>query len=98
MIRNEAEYQVAVGRLVEERRRLADHRERLKAAELSPEEIERVMDPMDSFYAQLSEEITTYDRLKRGDFNTLHNLSGLGNLLIALRISQNISQRELAER
>ena len=42
MIRNEPEYQQASARLADERKRLADHRERLKQAGLSDEEIKRV--------------------------------------------------------
>ena len=37
-------------------------------------------------------------RLKGGEFDELENLRGLGHLLIALRIAQGISQRELARR
>jgi transcriptional regulator with XRE-family HTH domain len=36
--------------------------------------------------------------LKRGEFEELDNLRGLGHLLIALRIAQGVSQRELAKR
>ena len=48
-----------------------------------------------SVYLLLDE---SYERLKRGEFNELENLRGLGYLLIALRIAQGISQRELARR
>ena len=98
MIRNEAEYQEACARLAEERNRLADHRARLKEAGLSDEEIKRVIDPMESFHLQLQEEVESYERLKRGEFEELDNLRGLGHLLISLRIAQGISQRELAKR
>jgi ribosome-binding protein aMBF1 (putative translation factor) len=98
MIRNEAEYQEACARLADERGRLADHRERLKEAGLSADEIKRVMDPMESFHLQLQEEVEGYERLKRGEFDDLENLRGLGHLLISLRISQGVSQRELAKR
>jgi ribosome-binding protein aMBF1 (putative translation factor) len=98
MIRNEAEYQVASGRLLEERNRLAEHRARLKATKMSDEEIKRVIDPIESFHLQLKEEVESYERLKRGEFDELENLRGLGHLLIAVRIAQGISQRELARR
>lgn len=98
MIRNETEYQEAVARLTDEQKRLAEHRVRLKAAGLKAEEIKRVTDPMESFHLQLKEEVESYERLKRGEFEELDNLRGLGHLLIALRISQGISQRELARR
>jgi ribosome-binding protein aMBF1 (putative translation factor) len=98
MIRNEAEYQVASARLLEERNRLAEHRARLKSTNMSDDEIKRVVDPIESFHLQLKGEVERYERLKRGEFDELENLRGLGNLLIAVRISQGISQRELARR
>lgn len=78
MIRNETEYQEAYARLTEERSRLTDHRTRLKEAGLSEEEIKRVTDPMESFHLQLQEEVESYERLKRGEFDELENLRGFG--------------------
>jgi len=98
MIRNETEYQEAYARLAEERTRLADHRVRLKDAGLGAEEIKRVIDPMESFHLQLQEEVESYERLKRGEFEELENFRGFGHLLISLRIAQGMSQRELAKR
>ena len=98
MIRNEAEYQEASARLASERSRLGEHRARLKQTGLSDEEIKRVIDPMESFHLQLKEEVESYERLKRGEFEELENLRGLGHLLISLRIAQGMSQRELARR
>jgi ribosome-binding protein aMBF1 (putative translation factor) len=98
MIRNEAEYQEASGRLTDELKRLADHRARLKEAGLSGDEIKRVIDPMESFHLQLKEEVESYERLKRGEFEELENFRGFGHLLISLRIAQGVSQRELAKR
>ena len=98
MIRNETEYQEASTRLEEERNRLAEHRVRLRGAGLSDDEMKRVIDPMESFHLQLVEEVESYERLKRGEFDDLDNLRGLGHLLISLRIARGISQRELAKR
>ncbi len=98
MIRNEAEYREAVARLTAERGRLAEHRASLKSAGLSDAEITRVTDPMESFHLQFSEEVESYERLKRGEFEDLENFRGLGHLLISLRIAQGLSQRELARR
>jgi ribosome-binding protein aMBF1 (putative translation factor) len=98
VIRNETEYQEASSRLSNERQRLAEHRVRLKEASLSDEEIKRVTDPMESFHLQLKEEVESYERLKRGEFDELENLRGFGHLLISLRIAQGMSQRELAKR
>jgi hypothetical protein len=98
MIRNETEYQEASARLSEERNRFADQRSRLREAGLSDEEIKRVIDPMESFHLQLQEEVESYERLMRGEFDELENLRGLGHLLISLRIAQGISQPDLAKR
>ena len=98
MIRSESEYQEAVKRLSEEQKRLVEHRARLKETGLTDEEIKRVIDPMESFYLQFKEEVESYERLKRGEFEELDNLRGLRHLLIALRIAQGVSQRELAKR
>jgi ribosome-binding protein aMBF1 (putative translation factor) len=98
MIRNESEYQEASTRLAGEWNRLADHRVRLEEAGLKEEEIKRAIDPMESFHLQLKEEVESYERLKRGEFDELENLRGLGPLLISMRIAQGITQRELARR
>ena len=50
------------------------------------------------FAGRGKEEVESYERLKRGEFEELENLRGLGHLLISLRIAQGISQRELARR
>ncbi|HXS13902.1 MAG TPA: helix-turn-helix transcriptional regulator, partial [Acidobacteriaceae bacterium] len=46
----------------------------------------------------LKEEVESYERLKRGEFDELENLRGLGHLLISLRIAKGISERDLARR
>jgi len=98
MIRNESEYKEAVARLTEEESRLEEHLARLQESGLSHEEIKRVMDPIRSFHEQLQEEVSGYERIKRGEFEGLVNLHGLGSLLVSLRIALGLSQRELAAR
>ena len=98
MIRNETEYQEAVQRIADEAERLKSQRNQLKTMDLSKEEIKRVLDPIRSFHEQLKEEVASYERLKRREFEELRNFEGIGRLLIALRIAEGISQRELAER
>lgn len=98
MIRTEAEYQKAVRRLEEEKLRLAEHRTRLAEMGLGPEEMKRVLDPIQSFHLQLAEEVESYERLKRGEFGELTNLYGLGRLLVGLRIALGLTQRVLASR
>lgn len=98
MIRNESEYKEATARLKDERKRLDEQRKQLKASGLSAKQIKRAVDPMESFHLQLVEEVESYKRLKRGEFDEIRNLRGIGRLLIGLRIAQGLSQRELAER
>jgi ribosome-binding protein aMBF1 (putative translation factor) len=98
MIRNEVEYQEAVRRLGGEAARLKEQESKLRELGLSKPEIKRAMDPMRSFHAQLQEEVESYERLKRGEFDEVRNFEGLGTLLVALRVYQGISQRQLAER
>jgi ribosome-binding protein aMBF1 (putative translation factor) len=98
MIRNEAEYQKAVRRIVDEQKRLEEHRNSLNEAGLTEEQRQRVLDPIESFHLQLKEEIESYERLRRGDFDELLNLHGLGITLIGLRIALGLSQRAFAGR
>jgi DNA-directed RNA polymerase specialized sigma subunit len=98
MIRSENEYQQAVLRLKEESQRIKDQQKHLQGMDLSKEEIKRVLDPVRSFHEQLKEEVASYEKLKRGEFDEIRNFEGIGRLLVALRIAQGLSQRELAER
>ncbi len=98
MIRTEAEYREAAQRLADEGARMAEHKTRLIAMGLSGEEIKRVTDPLESFHLQLSEEVGGYERLRRGEFDTMENLRGLGHLFISLRIARGLTQRDLAKR
>lgn len=96
MIRNESEYKRAVERVAEESKRLAETKDRLKKQGLGPEEVKRATDPLESFHLQLREEVESYERLKRGEFDELINFRGLGHLLIALRIARGLTQTDLA--
>ena len=98
MIRNEHEYREAAQRIGDEAQRLKQQEEKLVEMGLDREEVKRALDPMTSFHQQLKEEIESYERLRRGEFEEMRNFEGVGQLLVALRISQGISQRELADR
>jgi len=98
MIRNEKEYRAAVERVRQEKDRLARQGADLQALGLGPAEIQRALDPMRSFHQQLEEEVTSYERLKRGEFDELLNLRGVGQLLVSLRIARGLTQRQLAEK
>lgn len=98
MIRTDAEYQQARARLLEERTRLSEHEARMKEMGLSAAERRRALDPLQSFSAQLAEEVEAYERAQRGSFEPITNLHGLGRLLIGARIFRGLSQREFAAR
>jgi len=98
VIRNEAKYREALRRLEQDQDVAARQREALAAAGLNPEEIERAMQPLRSFRAQLEDEIAWYEAVRRGNLPTIHQMSDVGRLLIALRIFKGMSQRDLAER
>ena len=98
MIRNDTELEEAKKRLLEEAERIRQQQKELEGLRLSREELKRVLDPVRSFHKQLEEEVAGYERLKRGEFDDLHNFEGLERLLVALRIAKGLTQRELAER
>jgi ribosome-binding protein aMBF1 (putative translation factor) len=98
MIRNESEYREAVERLTAENQRMQELGERLQGEGMPAAAIKNLMDPIRSFHLQLQEEVESYERLKRGQFEELTNLRGLGHLLVSLRISRGMTQRELAGR
>lgn len=98
MIRSEKEYREALDRLKQDEEVLSLQREKLKEMGLSEEEVGRALEPMLSFRAQLEEEVEWFERVRRRDFGVVRDLSAVGTLLIALRIANGISQRELAER
>ena len=95
MIRSEKEYREAVERLRQDEEVLALQKEKLEGLGLS-EEVRRPLGPMLSFRAQLEEEVEWYERVRRRDFGMIRDLSAVGTLLIALRIANGLSQRELA--
>ena len=98
MIRNESEYQNAVSRIEAERRRLASHRLDWEKQGFTRDQVAKLIEPLESFHQQLVEEIESYERLKRGQFEEFENLRGLGQILIGARIARGMTQRQLAER
>ena len=98
MIRNESEYQEAVGRIDAERERLSGHAAAWARQGFTPEQIAKLREPLEAFHLQLVEEVRSYERLKRGQFGEFENFAGLGQVLIGLRIARGMTQRELAER
>lgn len=98
MIRSENEYQEVLKQLEQNDGFLAAQRVAFGDAGFSPEEVERGLEPLVSFRAGLEEEVAWYESVRRRDFPPMLRLSDIGRLLIALRIANNLSQRELASR
>lgn len=98
MIRSEQEYQKALDRLKTDKEVLERQRKQLRELGLEGEELERALQPMESFHQQLQEEVEAYERMKRGDLGALRNLTTIGRWLIGVRIAKGLSQQELAER
>lgn len=96
MIRNDEEYFEAKGRVREEELRLVDYKMDMKAMGLNEAQVAKAIEPTQSFFLQLREEVEYYERLKQGDFGEITNLRGLGRMLVAMRIARGLSQTELA--
>ncbi len=98
MIRSEPEYQRARTRLEEDQEVIEAQKKVFLEQGLTDEEAEKALEPMISFRAQLEDEVSWYERVRRRDFGVLENLSALGTTLMALRIANGFSQKELADR
>lgn len=98
MIRTDNEYRNSLKKLRESEQVFRQQEEKLVAEGLKPQQIKRAMDPSRVFLDQIKDEIVTYERLKEGEVDELHNLHGTGQMLIGIRIASGLSQRELAER
>jgi len=98
MIRNKKEYNEARQRLGADEAFIGEQRKALESLELTSAEIHRAMQPALSFHAQLLEEVRWYERVRARDFDAIQSLGAIGRLLIAARIANGVTQRELAER
>lgn len=98
MIKTDKEYRECLRRLEEDLEFLEKQRQLLSKEDLTAEEVERAMEPHLSFHEQLQDEVTWYERVRRRDFEVVIDLSDLGRVLIALRLANDVTQRQLAER
>lgn len=98
MIRSEREYDEMQQRLDADRSFMNTQREELKKMGLTEEQVEKAMSPAISFYEQLKEEVEYYEKIKRGEFEAIRNLDGLGRILIGVRIALGITQKDLSDR
>src|SRR6266852_2995772 len=98
MIRNEPEYQEALRRIERDREVAERQRSALVERGLAEDEITAVMEPLLSFHAQLAQEVEWYENVRRRNFEVIGRLTQIGRLLIALRIANGLSQKDLADR
>lgn len=98
MIKTEHEYLEVKKRVEQEFLKIEEHIQKMKRSGLNKKQIRLAIDPLSSFAHQLKEEIEEYEKLKRGQFDIIENLNSLGYMLVALRISKGMKQKELAEK
>ncbi len=98
MIKTEKEYLEAKDRLSKEFKAIEEHQLKMKKAGMTKAQIQLAIDPLASFTFQLKEEVEEYEKLKRGQFDKLENLYGIGRTLVALRIFQGMKQKDLAKK
>ncbi len=96
MIRTEYEYQEMLKRVDQDNIFIQSQAKHFLEMGFTEEQVNHALEPSLSFHAQLVDEVQYYERIKRGDFEALTNLSDLGRFLIGLRIYRGISQSELA--
>ena len=98
MIKTGNEYQGALARLHQNQAVVAQQIAAMEEMNLSQEQIDYAIQPTLCFYEQLREEVRAYEKFRRGDFDPITNLAHIGQFLIGLRISLNLSQNGLAAR
>lgn len=98
MIRTDAEYQNAVGRLAKDREVIELQRAKLVEMGLPPDQVEYALQPSQSFHAQLQEEVDAYEHMRRGDLGMVRDLTNIGRILIGLRIASGMTQKALADK
>ncbi len=96
MIRNQSEYREAIRQAEAGRRNLVEHRIKLEAMGLKPDEVECYMRPVRSMQERMESEVARFECLKRGDLELKWNLENIGQLLVEARIARGLTQRALA--
>lgn len=64
MIETDAEYGIALKRLEKDGETIEKQKEKFEGMKLSPEELDRAMQPLLSFHEQLKEEVEAYEQIK----------------------------------
>jgi Helix-turn-helix len=98
MIRTDKEYKEFCEKIEKDREVILLQRAALEQMNLTEEEVKRALEPLISFNQQLVDEVLWYERVRRREFGTINDLTSIGRVLIALRIANQISQKDLADR
>jgi DNA-binding XRE family transcriptional regulator len=98
MIKTQREYEHAQRTLEQWRASGEKLRTSIEAAGLSPEHVETCMAPHLTMQDQMQGELDWYDNAPKGTIRSLPALARIGLSLIALRIANGLTQRQLAER
>lgn len=97
MINSAAEYARATRRLREDESEHLDRlREALSRADLTAEEVDRLMQPALAFHAELRREVEAYERTRPRELEPLSRLTDIGRWLIELRSERGWTQQRVA--
>src|SRR5688572_17088599 len=99
MLRSEQEYRDAVRAIARmEGESIPAARARWAAEGMTPDNIDALALEMELRVAELKDQVADYERFRRGDLSMFRHVEQLGELLIAARIANGWTQRELAQR
>ena len=98
VIRSDTELEEVRTKLKEQEARVISYQLELENNDLPVEDIERALEPVQAFAAQLKESIDEYERVRRGVLPRVASLGDLGPALVAARVAAGVTQRELAVR
>lgn len=98
MIKTENEYRLCLEQLQKAKEYFVAQRKALEESGLDQEQIGRALESALSFNDQLMEELEWFERAKKRNIAPISNLNGIGKLLIALRIANEMTQAELARK
>ena len=98
MIRSDAELEDTRARLHQQDARVIAYRSELEKDGLPASDVERALEPVRAFAAQLRMAVEEYERVRRGELPNVASLGDLGPALVVARVAAGVTQRELASR
>ncbi len=98
LITTEAEYRRTRGIIKNSEKGFLAQAASLAKEGMSKDEIKRALSPFRSQIYDMKGDLEWYENAKRGIFDPIENLEGIGRVLIGLRIASGMTQAELAEK